>query len=431
MKKVITYGTFDLFHEGHFNILKRAKEYGDYLIVAVTGESYDCERGKLSVHDSIDTRIQNIKNTGLADEIIIEEYLGQKISDIIKNDVDTFVIGDDWRGKFDHLSQYCNLVYLERTQGISSTKIRQETFDFYKIGIISDDAWDGFMTKEANAVVGFDVSSVFIENKETLCKFQKKFPDLHVANSAEELINDVDIVYVRTDISKKFKTIKQALEAKKHVIANVPFTLDSKKQAELFNIAQKNSVLLIDNIKMVYLRLFFQMLWIVKGNLLGDIYSFKCSISYDNEDDLTDYEYMLTLSICVMIKLLGVDFSSMKETIKRTNSGEVAYASLAFTYNDVMAVIDIGNKVPLRNRLEIVGETGTLLCENEWWLPSYFEIRRPEAEKVEKYSSNFDGNGLKYILREMKNLLNNKANYSKCLFPDESIKIIEIMEKLI
>ena len=96
---VITYGTFDLFHKGHYNILKRAREYGDYLIVGVTGESYDMGRGKLSVHDSIAERINNVMNTDLVDEIIIEEYLGQKIRDIIKYNVDVFVLGDDWRGK--------------------------------------------------------------------------------------------------------------------------------------------------------------------------------------------------------------------------------------------------------------------------------------------------------------------------------------------
>lgn len=126
MKKVITYGTFDLFHQGHYNIIKRAKAYGDYLIVGVTSESYDIERGKLSVHDSLLTRIENVKKTGLVDEIIVEEYLGQKTRDIIQYDIDTLVVGSDWIGKFDHLKQYCNVVYLERTKNISSTQIREK-----------------------------------------------------------------------------------------------------------------------------------------------------------------------------------------------------------------------------------------------------------------------------------------------------------------
>ena len=92
MKKVITYGTFDLFHEGHYNILKRAKALGDYLIVGVTSESYDIERGKLNVRDSLLKRIENVRRTGFADEIIIEEYQGQKLSDIIKYKVDLWYL---------------------------------------------------------------------------------------------------------------------------------------------------------------------------------------------------------------------------------------------------------------------------------------------------------------------------------------------------
>ena len=126
MRKVITYKTFDLFHKGHYNILKRTKKKGDYLIVGVTGETYDAERGKLSVQDSLATRIENVKATGFADKIIVEEYLGQKIPDIQKYHVDVLVIGSDWKGKFDHLSKYCEIKYLERTKDISSIQLREE-----------------------------------------------------------------------------------------------------------------------------------------------------------------------------------------------------------------------------------------------------------------------------------------------------------------
>ena len=105
MNKVITYGTFDLLHYGHINLLKRAKALGDYLIVGVTSDSYDLERGKLNVQQSLLQRIDNVRETGFADEIIVEEFEGQKISDIQKMGINTFVIGSDWEGKFDYLKE--------------------------------------------------------------------------------------------------------------------------------------------------------------------------------------------------------------------------------------------------------------------------------------------------------------------------------------
>ena len=105
MKKVITYGTYDLFHQGHYNLLKRAKELGDYLIVGVTSDYFDKSRGKFNVRDSLMKRIENVKSTGFADEIIVEEYFGQKIDDIKKYGVDIFTVGSDWKGYFDYLNE--------------------------------------------------------------------------------------------------------------------------------------------------------------------------------------------------------------------------------------------------------------------------------------------------------------------------------------
>ena len=126
MKKVITYGTYDLLHEGHLNLLKRAKALGDYLIVGVTTDNFDIDRGKLNVRNNVLERVESVRQTGLADQIIIEEYIGQKIDDIQKYDIDIFAIGSDWEGKFDYLKEYCQVVYLPRTEGISTTKIKQD-----------------------------------------------------------------------------------------------------------------------------------------------------------------------------------------------------------------------------------------------------------------------------------------------------------------
>ena len=138
MKKVITYGTYDLFHQGHYNLLKRAKELGDYLIVGVTSDYFDKSRGKFNVRDSLMKRIENVKSTGFADEIIVEEYFGQKIDDIKKYGVDIFTVGSDWKGYFDYLNEYCHVVYLERTKGISSTQIRN--INNLRLGIVGNES---------------------------------------------------------------------------------------------------------------------------------------------------------------------------------------------------------------------------------------------------------------------------------------------------
>ena len=126
MIKVITYGTFDLLHYGHIRLLERAKALGDYLIVGVTSDDYDKTRGKINNQQSLMERVSAVRETGLADEIVVEEYEGQKIDDIKRFGIDIFTVGSDWVGKFDYLNEFCKVIYLDRTQGISSSDIRSE-----------------------------------------------------------------------------------------------------------------------------------------------------------------------------------------------------------------------------------------------------------------------------------------------------------------
>lgn len=137
MTKVITYGTFDLLHYGHIRLLERAKVLGDYLIVGVTADDFDKLRGKINVQQSLMERLEAVRATGIADEIIIEEYEGQKIDDIKRYGIDIFTVGSDWVGKFDYLNEYCKVIYLERTQGISSSNIRAQRHEV-KLGLVGE-----------------------------------------------------------------------------------------------------------------------------------------------------------------------------------------------------------------------------------------------------------------------------------------------------
>ncbi len=125
MKKVITYGTFDLFHIGHLNILKRAKELGDYLIVGVSSDDFNLEKGKVCMIPDYE-RMEIVSAIKYVDEVILETSWDQKKEDILRYQIDTFVMGDDWEGKFDELKEYCDVVYLPRTEGISTTDIKDQ-----------------------------------------------------------------------------------------------------------------------------------------------------------------------------------------------------------------------------------------------------------------------------------------------------------------
>ena len=125
MKKILTYGTFDLLHVGHINLLRRAKSLGDYLIVAVSTDEFNALKDKKAYY-SYEDRKAILEAVKYVDLVIPEENWEQKIDDVQKHDVDIFVMGHDWEGKFDFLKDYCEVVYLPRTEGISTTKIKHD-----------------------------------------------------------------------------------------------------------------------------------------------------------------------------------------------------------------------------------------------------------------------------------------------------------------
>ncbi|MCM3789354.1 glycerol-3-phosphate cytidylyltransferase [Domibacillus indicus] len=125
MKKVLTYGTFDLLHFGHINLLKRAKALGDYLIVGLSTDEFNQGKNKKAYH-SFENRKMIVESIRFVDEAIPEKSWDQKIEDVLKHNVDLFVMGDDWEGHFDFLKEYCEVVYLPRTIGISTSQIKKD-----------------------------------------------------------------------------------------------------------------------------------------------------------------------------------------------------------------------------------------------------------------------------------------------------------------
>ena len=126
MKKVITYGTFDLLHYGHINLLKRAKQMGDYLVVCLSTDEFNKNSKNKECYFSYEIRKQLLESIRYVDLVIPENNWNQKINDIKEFGIDTFVMGDDWKGKFDFLKDYCEVIYLPRTKEISTTKIKKD-----------------------------------------------------------------------------------------------------------------------------------------------------------------------------------------------------------------------------------------------------------------------------------------------------------------
>ena len=126
MKRVITYGTFDLLHYGHINLLRRAKQYGDYLIVALSTDEFNWEQKHKKSYFPYEQRKQLLESIRYVDLVIPEESWDQKANDVREYHIDTFIMGNDWEGKFDFLKDQCEVVYLERTPEISTTQIKEE-----------------------------------------------------------------------------------------------------------------------------------------------------------------------------------------------------------------------------------------------------------------------------------------------------------------
>ncbi|MBP6528387.1 MAG: adenylyltransferase/cytidyltransferase family protein, partial [Prevotella sp.] len=225
MIKVITYGTYDVIHKGHIRLLERAKALGDYLIVGVTADSFDRERGKINVQQSLIERVEAVRATGLADEIIVEEYEGQKIDDIKRLGIDIFTVGSDWEGHFDYLKEFCKVVYLERTQGISSSEIRAEKRDM-KIGLVGESPILNKIERESQYVNGLSISGVY--SRDTTC-FSPELKKLTNYNSIEKLLENSDGVYIISSPKHHYDDIKSALSKGKHVLCESPITICEDK----------------------------------------------------------------------------------------------------------------------------------------------------------------------------------------------------------
>lgn len=409
MKRVITYGTFDLFHEGHVRLLKRAKELGDYLIVGVTTEHFDEARGKINVVDPCLERIENVRKTGLADEIIIEDHAGQKIEDIQKYDIDIFTVGSDWVGTFDYLNTFCKVVYLERTPDVSSTMIRASQFQIIKTGIVGTGRIAKRFMAEEKYVSGLNIICAFNPEADSGNRFSEMYGISLFCEDYGEFLDGVDAVYIASPNETHYEYARQAVEAGKHVLCENPIALNIHDAEELFDMAERRGLTVLEGIKTAYCPGFQQLINTARSGQVGEIRDIEACITRLADPcsrECTDAMYggaFLEYAAYVLLpifKLYGTDYKDVRIHSIRRDDGLDLYTKIDLIYDQGMASAKCGIGIKSEGQLVMSGSNGYILAESPWWLTRKYKLRYEDPNKVETFEPKFQGDGLRYEMSE-------------------------------
>lgn len=438
MKKVITYGTYDLFHQGHYNLLKRAKELGDWLIVGVTTDNFDLERGKMNTCDNVMDRIEAVRATGLADQIIIEEYKGQKIDDIQKYGVDIFTVGSDWEGKFDYLKEYCEVVYLPRTEGISSTQIREER-PSVRIGIVGTGSIASRFVPEAGFVDSAVVVAAYNPDRGQAEEFCSRLGIRECPSSFDDMLKTVDAVYVASPHYTHYDYCKAALKAGKHVLCETPFVFCKDEAEELFTMAEECGLKLMVALKTAYCPAFGHLVTLLKSGIIGEIVEVNAStttLTDENSEKLDSALFGGSMSenacfpLLPIFRLLGTDFKDVT-FYSRMKNGVDMYTKAIFLYEKGVASLQVGLGVKTEGSLTVAGTAGYAYVPAPWWRTDYFEVRYEDQNRNKKFFYPYAGEGLRYEIKDFVSSILSKGTQLSKISPRENLAMAAVQEKFI
>ena len=434
MTKVITYGTYDLLHYGHIRLLARAKALGDYLIVGVTSDSFDLTRGKINAQQSLMERIEAVRATGLADEIIVEEYEGQKIDDIKRLGVDIFTVGSDWKGHFDYLNEYCKVVYLDRTEGISSSDIRAEKREL-KLGLVGDALYLNKFFRESQFVNGIQVVGI-CSNNDSLLQLEP-INMLPQYDTLDKLINDSDALYFITSPVIRYESLKTALKQGKHILCESPICVSSAQWKELKNLAKQHKCILMDAVRTAYSTAFSRLLVLVKSGKIGEVVSVDATCTSlresnfekeVNQDQAWNSLYTWgPAALLPIFNLLGTDYSQKTISSRILGMHYDVFTKVAFTFKNAVASIKVGQGVKSESELVISGTKGYIYVPAPWWKTDYFEIRYENPADNKRYFYQLDGEGIRNELVTFLKAITIGSNYNK-ISNQESLAIVKVME---
>jgi len=440
MTRVITYGTFDLLHYGHINLLKRAKALGDYLIVGVTSENYDRYRGKLNVRQSLSERIQNVMSTGLADDIVVEEYEGQKIDDIVRLKADIFAIGSDWVGRFDYLKEYCQVVYLERTKGISSTELRSQQHPLVRLGIVGSGRIANRFIPESKFVSGVTVEGVFNPHLDSAEKFAQKHELAFYTDDYDSFLKRVNAVYIASPHETHGAYAERALLAGKHVLCEKPMSFSPDEAERLYALAREQNLVLMEAIKTLYCPGFQRLVSCAKSGKIGRIVSVDAAFTKlvpPHRREIRDKRFggsmteLGTYPLLAILKLLGFDYKQINFfSFRGEKDGVDLFTQIRLEYPEAIAAAKVGLGVKSEGSLVISGTRGYIYVPAPWWKTEYFELRFENPNEVEKNFYKFSGDGLRYELVEfLERIAKGQMDDNCCKLSLEIARVMEIYRR--
>lgn len=436
-KNCITYGTFDLFHDGHRRLLQRARSLGSHLTVAVTSDTFDLTRGKLNVRQSLAERLQAILASGLADKVIVEEYEGQKIQDIVKYEIDVFVLGSDWTGDFDYLRKYCEVVYLDRTPGISSTIQR----GLIRLGVVGCGRIARRFVVESRFVSGVVIEAVYSRSLESATSFAKDANISKVCASFDALLESVQAVYIASPHSTHFAYAKSALEAGRHVLCEKPLTFLEEEATRLDSLATEKSLVFIEAIKTAFMPGFQRMIALAQSGAIGHVCSVTATCTmirtvkereYDPNQDGGSLTELASYPFLAVAKIFGTDEKPhiTSESVNHVQTGVDILSRISMRLKNAMVSCTVGIGVKSEGVLIVAGTKGYLYVPAPWWLTSSFELRFEDSVARQSFTVPMKGDGLRYELAEFIKLINDGGHHDSCnLSARESIFIAGCFER--
>lgn len=377
------------------------------------------------------TRIKHVEETGFADEIVIEEYFGQKIDDIKKYDVDIFTVGSDWKGHFDYLNEYCEVIYLDRTKGISSTEIRNT--NTIKLGCYGVESVTTRFLEESKYVSGINIDAIYVDNESDCFNQLKEQYDFKVYKHQQEFYDVIDAVYIVVEPKYQFQAIMNALKHKKHVLVEFPILVTDEQLQEIIELADANNCVFMEGLKTAYTPAFGKLIALAKSGIIGNILSVDANFTQILGKQLGEQirlvdggsvHALASYPFLACVKLLGLDYKNI-QFFSRDDNGIDMFTKMLISYEKAVATSNVAISGKSEGNMVISGDKGYIYVPAPWWKTEYFEVRFEDLNMNRKYFYKFDGEGLRYEISEFIQCILNHKN--SILLTIEEIRTITNM----